>query len=138
MEMSSVDRVEGPNLTLRLIQPEDAAYVHGLRANPADNRHLSQVRGTVETQRQWIDGYKTPETDSGELCYVIERKDGINTLIHYPIPPHMQGAYAGLDIPPDALPLARDRAQEVLSLPMGPHLDRENISFLVYEISKTA
>jgi dTDP-4-amino-4,6-dideoxygalactose transaminase len=63
---------------------------------------------------------------------------GIGTLIHYPIPPHMQGAYAGLGMAPDALPLARDLAQEVLSLPMGPHLDQENMSFLADEIGKTA
>lgn len=47
---------------------------------------------------------------------------GIGTLIHYPIPPHMQVAYAGLGLAPEALPLARQLAGEVLSLPMGPHL----------------
>ena len=47
---------------------------------------------------------------------------GVGTLIHYPIPPHMQTAYAGLGIAPEALPLARQLADEVLSLPMGPHL----------------
>lgn len=76
MDMSSVDRVQGPNLTLRLIEPEDTAYVHGLRTDPAYNRHLSEVRGTVETQRKWIEGYKARESDGHELYYVIERKDG--------------------------------------------------------------
>lgn len=47
---------------------------------------------------------------------------GIGTLIHYPIPPHMQAAYAGLGLGPEALPLARDLAAQVVSLPMGPHL----------------
>lgn len=47
---------------------------------------------------------------------------GIGTLIHYPIPPHMQEAYANLGFAPDALPLARALAGEVLSLPMGPQL----------------
>lgn len=47
---------------------------------------------------------------------------GIGTLIHYPIPPHMQAAYADLSLPPDALPMARKFADEVLSLPIGPHL----------------
>lgn len=47
---------------------------------------------------------------------------GIGSLIHYPIPPHMQQAYAGLMIRPDSLPLARTLASEVLSLPIGPHL----------------
>lgn len=47
--------------------------------------------------------------------------NGIGTLIHYPIPPHMQHAYADLNFPADALPLARRLAGEVLSLPIGPH-----------------
>ncbi|PJK27895.1 DegT/DnrJ/EryC1/StrS family aminotransferase [Minwuia thermotolerans] len=47
---------------------------------------------------------------------------GIDTLIHYPIPPHMQGAYAELKMAPEAMPLARDLADKLLSLPMGPHL----------------
>ena len=47
---------------------------------------------------------------------------GIGTLIHYPIPPHMQAAYADMGIEPGALPLARQLAVEVISLPIGPHL----------------
>lgn len=57
-------------------------------------------------------------------------KAGVGTLIHYPIPPHMQAAYANLNIAPDALPVARQLAGQVLSLPMGPHLEKsqqENI-----------
>ena len=50
---------------------------------------------------------------------------GIGTLIHYPIAPHMQNAYAGLGIAPDALPIARKLADEVLSLPIGPQMELE-------------
>ncbi len=49
----------------------------------------------------------------------------VGTLIHYPIPPHMQEAYADLGFAPDALPVARQLAGEVLSLPIGPHLGAE-------------
>ncbi|WP_417729617.1 DegT/DnrJ/EryC1/StrS family aminotransferase [Roseovarius sp.] len=52
-------------------------------------------------------------------------EQGIGTLIHYPIPPHMQDAYSNLAMPPEAFPLARDLATHVLSLPMGPHLSLE-------------
>lgn len=61
---------------------------------------------------------------------------GVATLIHYPIPPHMQGAYADLGFEPDALPLARDLAQEVLSLPMGPHLDFAKTSSVIFAVSQ--
>lgn len=76
MVPEGIARVEGPNLTLRLILPEDADYVHALRTDPTYNRHLSEVHGTAEDQRRWIEGYKTRETDLRELYYVIERKDG--------------------------------------------------------------
>ena len=47
---------------------------------------------------------------------------GVGTLIHYPIPPHLQQAYAGLGHRSGDLPIAEATAREVLSLPMGPHL----------------
>jgi len=56
---------------------------------------------------------------------------GIGTLIHYPIPPHMQQAYAGRGIAPDALPLAHTLASEVLSLPMGPHLHMTEVQSII-------
>lgn len=45
---------------------------------------------------------------------------GVESLIHYPIPPHLQAAYA--DHASAALPIAEKMAKEVLSLPIGPHL----------------
>ncbi|AWB50710.1 N-acetyltransferase (plasmid) [Gemmobacter aquarius] len=69
-------RIEGPNLVLRLIRPDDAAYVRALRTDPRYNAHLSPVQGTVEDQRRWIEGYKEREAGLGELYYVIERRDG--------------------------------------------------------------
>jgi dTDP-4-amino-4,6-dideoxygalactose transaminase len=56
---------------------------------------------------------------------------GIGTLIHYPIPPHMQKAYTDMEILPDAFPLARDLASEVLSLPMGPQLSLDQVQDIV-------
>lgn len=47
---------------------------------------------------------------------------GIGTLIHYPIPPHAQQAYAEAGHAADAFPLASQLATEVLSIPMSPHL----------------
>lgn len=46
---------------------------------------------------------------------------GIDTQVHYPIPPHRSGAYAGAGLGP--FPIADRLADEVLSLPVGPHLD---------------
>jgi dTDP-4-amino-4,6-dideoxygalactose transaminase len=62
-----------------------------------------------------------------DILQVQFTEAGVGTLIHYPIPPHMQGAYTSLGLAPDALPLARQLASEVLSLPMGPHLQVSSI-----------
>lgn len=74
--MARMHRFEGPNLILRLIQPEDAEYVHGLRTDPGYNAHLSFVTGTVADQRRWIDGYKAREAAGQEFYYIIERRGG--------------------------------------------------------------
>jgi dTDP-4-amino-4,6-dideoxygalactose transaminase len=50
------------------------------------------------------------------------RARGVETLVHYPVAPHRQEAYADAGFPRDAFPLAVAMAAEVLSLPIGPHL----------------
>jgi dTDP-3-amino-3,4,6-trideoxy-alpha-D-glucose transaminase len=56
-----------------------------------------------------------------ELMAALD-KAGIGSLIHYPIPPHLQQAYADLGWPAGSFPLAEELAETVLSLPMGAHM----------------
>ena len=61
----------------------------------------------------------------------------IDTLIHYPVPPHLSGAYGG--IRPAAsdvwkLPIAEELASTVLSLPIGPHLNEQQTKYLVTSV----
>lgn len=50
---------------------------------------------------------------------------GVGTMIHYPIPPHLQSAYSGLGLGKGAFPIAERIHNEVLSLPICPHLTHE-------------
>jgi len=43
-------------------------------------------------------------------------------MIHYPIPPHLQPAYAEMGFGEGKFPVTEAMHREVLSLPMGPHL----------------
>ncbi|MFZ7095384.1 DegT/DnrJ/EryC1/StrS family aminotransferase [Luteimonas dalianensis] len=61
---------------------------------------------------------------------------GIGTLIHYPIPPHRQDAYASAGFPREAFPIASRIAEEVLSLPMGPQLSKEQASRVIAAVPK--
>lgn len=63
---------------------------------------------------------------------------GIGTLIHYPIPPHRQQAYASSSFKHDAFPIASRMADEVLSLPMGPHLSKQDAAHAVAAIRAVA
>jgi dTDP-4-amino-4,6-dideoxygalactose transaminase len=53
---------------------------------------------------------------------------GVETLIHYPVPPHRSRDYSSENLESWPLPVAEDLASTVLSLPMGPHLPVENAS----------
>lgn len=58
----------------------------------------------------------------------------IETLIHYPVPPHRQGAYSDVFEGHPALPVAERLAVEVLSLPLGPHLLDDELEAVVTAI----
>ena len=57
-----------------MVQPSDAAYIHGLRTDPRYNRYLSSVTGGVAEQRDWIEEYKQREAAGVEYYYIIERR----------------------------------------------------------------
>ena len=61
---------------------------------------------------------------------------GIGTLIHYPVPPHLSGAYADAGFKPGSFPIAEQLSQSVLSLPMGPHLTKEQAAATVAEVNQ--
>lgn len=60
---------------------------------------------------------------------------GIGTLIHYPVLPHKQEAYTDLNLAEEGFPLAEKLANEVLSLPMSPHLRLEAIEEVINAVS---
>ncbi len=50
---------------------------------------------------------------------------GVGTLVHYPLPPHRQPAYADLGLAEGTLPISEAIHREVLSLPMGPTMTED-------------
>jgi dTDP-4-amino-4,6-dideoxygalactose transaminase len=53
--------------------------------------------------------------------------DGVQTMIHYPKPPHLQPAYAELGIAKGSYPNAERRSEEILSLPLWPGMTEAQI-----------
>lgn len=54
--------------------------------------------------------------------------EGIGTQLHYPVPVHLQEAYAFLDKGPGSFPQSEEAASEVLSLPMYPELTSDDVA----------
>jgi dTDP-3-amino-3,4,6-trideoxy-alpha-D-glucose transaminase len=62
---------------------------------------------------------------------------GIETLVHYPIPPHRSGAYSDHGSWPE-LPVTEELAQTVLSLPIGPHMSAADVDRVVDGVNSFA
>lgn len=88
-----------------------------------------------------------PETTPAWHLYVVRHPQrdalqrglqdrGVQALIHYPIPPHRQQAYAELGLPAGSFPLAESMGESVLSLPIGPHLSAAQQEEIIETIGK--
>lgn len=95
------------------------------------DEHLQEVPGLILP-------YTHPEAGHVYHLYVVRtpRRDdlqaylkaqGIGTLIHYPIPPHLQPAYQSLGLPAGSFPIAEELAETCLSLPLWVGMTEEEV-----------
>jgi dTDP-4-amino-4,6-dideoxygalactose transaminase len=79
-----------------------------------------------------------PRTEPAWHQYVVRTTDrdglrsrlhdrGIDTLVHYPTPPHRQPAYAGLGLEQGSLPIAELVHREVVSLPINAQMSDDDV-----------
>jgi dTDP-4-amino-4,6-dideoxygalactose transaminase len=69
-----------------------------------------------------------PRRDDFQKCL---QGEGIDTLIHYPVAPHLSAAYSDLGMKTGAFPIAESIASTELSLPIGPHLSLSDVEHVV-------
>ena len=60
---------------------------------------------------------------------------GVGTLVHYPVPPHLQPAYQELGLHAGALPISEAIHREVVSLPIGPHMSEEEVHYVATAVA---
>lgn len=129
-----------PGLNSRLDSVQAAALRVKLRHLDDWNERRRSVAARYLELLDGIEGLTLPAApDSAEPVWHLfvvrhPRRDalqerlaeaGVDTIIHYPIPPHLSGAYAA-EFEGAVLPVAERLADEVLSLPMGPHLPMDD------------
>jgi dTDP-4-amino-4,6-dideoxygalactose transaminase len=99
-------------------------YSRGLRGHPALT--LPAVRADCEPVWHL---YVVRHGNRDKLAAALAR-DKVGTVIHYPIAPHLQPAYAGL-VGGRTFPLSEAVHKEVLSLPIGPTLSDEDVDTVI-------
>jgi dTDP-4-amino-4,6-dideoxygalactose transaminase len=89
------------------------AYIEGL--SDVAELGLPKADPGMSVWHQFVVRHARREELAGLLA-----SEGVATLVHYPVPPHRQPAYAALGIAADGLPLTERLAAEILSIPIGP------------------
>ena len=93
---------------------------------------LSNINAEKYQQHVWhLFVIRTKNRDA--LQKYLEKK-GIQTLIHYPIPPHQQQAYKEWNNL--SYPISEYIHAEVLSLPIGPTITIEQANYIAMEINQ--
>lgn len=96
-----------------------------------------------------IDGLVLPEYNEGHVWHVFSmrtsRRDelqeflnqnGIGTVVHYPKPIHMQKAYSDMNLGEGSFVKTEKICSEVLSLPIGPHLKKEEALYCAAKVKE--
>ncbi|MDQ2872294.1 MAG: DegT/DnrJ/EryC1/StrS family aminotransferase [Candidatus Eremiobacteraeota bacterium] len=123
---SRLDEVQAAILRVKL--PHLDSWIGNRRANAA--WYTQNVGSVAETPAE------TPETFHAYHQYTIRVQDrdrvqkqladaGIQTMVYYPVPLHLQEVHAGLGYKQGDFPNSERAAREVLSLPMFPELSGE-------------
>ncbi|MCS7083162.1 MAG: DegT/DnrJ/EryC1/StrS family aminotransferase [Bacteroidetes bacterium] len=114
------------------------------------NEHRTIIANIYNNEFQHVDNIVPPKSEKWAKhawhLYVIRNNNrdklkdyllskGIECLIHYPIPPYRQKAYSNLDIHFDSS-ITDKISHEILSLPIGPHLNENQIEEVVKNIKK--
>lgn len=76
------------------------------------------------------------ESDKRDQLQEYLLKNGIQTLIHYPIPIHLQKAHEYLGYKKGSFPEAENIANKIISIPIYPELRAEEIDFIIKAINK--
>lgn len=123
-------RLEGDNQRRREIASD---YINGI-TNPAIVLPLSGSKSSVITCLSHVWHLFVIRTKNRDKLQHHLNEHGIQTMIHYPIPPHKQQAYKGFFN--EKLPLTEQIHNEVLSLPMSPVMKSQEIDFIIERINE--
>ncbi|HVZ82766.1 MAG TPA: aminotransferase class I/II-fold pyridoxal phosphate-dependent enzyme [Terracidiphilus sp.] len=143
--------VEGYNGRLDAIQAGilDAKLPHLESWNAQRRERAVEYNKLIAQSDAFVAPYEPSWSHAVYHLYVVRTTDRtglmehlkqaqIGTAIHYPIPLHLQKAYASMQYREGDFPVAEKYASEIVSLPMFPHLTAEQQARVVEEMARFA
>lgn len=143
------NEVQGFNSRLDELQ---SAFLRAkLRLLNQDNAHRELLANLYLERLQGCNGLVLPSMAQGSShvwhLFVIRHEardklqknlteNGVSTMVHYPIPPHLQPAYIELEWLKGKLPISEQIHRELLSLPIGPTMHDEDVDVVCERIRK--
>ena len=106
-------------------------YTAGLKGVSAV-RTPEIVLGVTPVWHQYVIQLRSDQERSALMKFLDEK--GIFTMIHYPIPPHLQEAYKDLGKVKGDLPICEELAETILSLPICPTLTDDQVNHVITRI----
>ncbi len=103
------------------------------------NEHLADSGVERPTEMQWgrhVYHVYTLRADDRDALQTALQAEGIQTGIHYPVPAHLQPAYADLGYGRGDFPHSEAAAQQVLSLPLYPELTPQAVAEVAGAVKK--
>nr|HPN88515.1 DegT/DnrJ/EryC1/StrS family aminotransferase [Candidatus Omnitrophota bacterium] len=96
---------------------------------------LKDVKGLIapkmkENQTHTFQTFAVRILKNRDIVIEKMKEKGVGVLIHYPIPVHLQEAYKDAGYKKGDLPVSEQMADEILSLPMFPHITKEQIEYV--------
>jgi len=67
-------KIKGKNIDLRTASIDDAGFIFQMRQRSSKTKYLSQIKGSVSTQKRWLQAYKKREEAHKEYYFIIESK----------------------------------------------------------------
>ncbi len=132
---SRLDEIQAAILRVKLkyldqwnMRREKVAQYYFSNLNPNKNNNFVVPRCIQGNKHVWhLFVVRTAKRDT-LISYL--KKNSIGYLMHYPVPPYMQDAYKELRYLSKHFSLTNKLSDEIISLPMGPHLKEEQVGYV--------
>ncbi|WP_017653810.1 DegT/DnrJ/EryC1/StrS family aminotransferase [Fortiea contorta] len=144
---SRLDAIQAVILSIKLRYLDDwnqqrqaiASYYHQFLSQVAGITAPQELAGGVSVWNQYTirissEGRNGSSATFRESVRSQLQQRGVNSMVYYPYPLHLQPVYQDLGYQPGQLPIAEQACHEVLSLPMFPELTRQQQDQVIYAL----